>query len=188
MSPGIASGQTRRLFLAIDLPRPLARRLAAIVPAAAGVKRVQAESIHLTLHFLGDVPGESIPPLAAALDAVRSAPFTLELAAPGRFPPRGPARVLWVGLAPSGPLAALHAACGRALQAVGLSTESRPFTPHVTLARLGEAADRRVASDFLAAGRVPAACFPAERIVLYTSERKPTGPVHKPLHAVPLRA
>jgi RNA 2',3'-cyclic 3'-phosphodiesterase len=71
VSPGVASGPTRRLFLAIDLPRPLARSLAAIVPAAAGVKRVTPDSIHLTLHFLGDVPAESIPPLAAALDAVR---------------------------------------------------------------------------------------------------------------------
>lgn len=182
------SGPTRRLFVAVDLPPPLARRLAGTVPAASGVKRVRPELIHLTLHFLGDVREGVIPALCRALDQVRAAPFTLELSRRGRFPPRGPARVLWVGLAASPALESLHAACGRAIAAVGLPLESRPFTPHVTLARLTEAAGRRIAEAFLGAERDPPAAFPVERVILYASDRTPAGAVHEPLHEVPLRA
>jgi 2'-5' RNA ligase len=183
----VVSGPTRRLFVAVDLPRPLARRLAGIVPAAAGVKRARPESIHLTLHFLGDVEAGAIPALCKALDRVRAAPFTLELSRRGRFPPRGPARVLWVGLAASPALESLHAACGRAITAAGLPLESRPFAPHVTLARLDAAAERRVTAEFLAAGPLPSAAFPVERVILYASERTLAGPVHEPLHELPLR-
>ena len=174
--------------MAVDLPPPLARRLAGIVPAASDVKRVRPESIHLTLHFLGDVQEGVIPALCEALDQVRAAPFTLELSSRGRFPPRGPARVLWVGLAASPALESLHAACGRAIAAAGLPLESRPFAPHVTLARLDAAAGRRIAAEFLAADPLPPAAFPVERVILYASERTPAGAVHEPLHEVPLRA
>lgn len=180
------TGPVRRLFVAVDLPRPLAGRLAALAPTARGVKPVRPESIHLTLHFLGDVPVAAIPALAAALEQVRAAPFAVALARRGRFPPRGPARVLWVGLAPQAALASLHAACGRAIQAVGLPIESRPFTPHITIARLGEAADSRIAAAFLEGDGDPAAAFPVERIVLYASERTPGGSRHEPVHAVAL--
>jgi 2'-5' RNA ligase len=182
------SESVRRLFLAAELPRPLAHRLAAIVPAGPGVKRVQPQSIHLTLHFLGDVPEAAISPLCAALDEVRSAPFTLNLGPPGRFPARGPARVLWAGLSPSPALVSLHEACGRAIRSVGLSTESRPFTPHLTLARLGEAADHRLAAEFLLTAQLQPDPFPIERLVLFASERTPAGAVHEPLHTVRLRA
>ncbi len=176
---------TRRLFLAVDLPLPLARRLAEATPTARGVRRVPQQSIHLTLHFLGDVAEATIPALVAALNRVQAAPFALQLAGRGRFPARGPARVLWVGLAPSPALESLQAACGRAIASAGLPLESRPFTPHITLARLTEAAGRRIADEFLAAAPIPAA-FPVERIVLYASERTPAGPLHQPLLEVSL--
>ncbi|MFM8413531.1 MAG: RNA 2',3'-cyclic phosphodiesterase [Planctomycetota bacterium] len=179
------SGPSRRLFVAVDLPSPLADRLAALAPTGRGVKPVRPESIHLTLHFLGDVPVAAIPGLRAALDEVRASPFAVELAGRGRFPPRGPSRVLWVGLAPQASLTALHAACGRAIQAAGLPVESRPFAPHITIARLHDTADTRLAEAFLAAGSVPAA-FPVERVVLYASDRTPSGPRHEPLHTIPL--
>ena len=175
-----------RTFLALDLPAPLARRLAALVPATRGVKRVQPATMHLTLHFLGDVPAALLEALTAALDTVRAAPFTLELTNRGRFPARGPARVLWLGVADSPPLAELHAATGRGIESVGLQLDGRPFTPHVTLARLTDAAGRQIADEFLAGGPIRGAAFPVERITLCESERTPEGAVHTPLHEVPL--
>ena len=177
-----------RMFLAIDLPAPLARRLADVVPAARGVKRVQPATMHLTLHFLGDMPEALLPALTAALDRVKAAPFTLELTSRGRFPARGPARVLWMGVAKSPALAEVHAAAGLAIESVGLPPEGRPFTPHVTLARLTDAAGRRIPEGFLAGGPIRNAAFPVERITLYESERTPDGPVHTPVHEVPLGA
>lgn len=182
------SGPTRRLFLAIDLPAGLARRLADTVPRAAGVRPVPCDSMHLTLHFLGAVAVEAIPGLIAALDRVRSAPFVATVADRGRFPPRGPARVLWFGLGEQAVLRDLHAACGRALRDAGLATEHRLFVPHVTVARLTPTAGRQIAESFLAGGSLGAAAFPVTGIVLYASTPTPAGPRHEPQHLVPLRS
>ena len=182
------SSPRRRMFVAIDLPAPLTRRLADVVPAARGVKRVQPATMHLTIHFLGDVPEALLPALTAALDHVKAAPFTLELASRGRFPARGPARVLWMGVADSPALAEVHAAVGRGIESVGLPPERRPFTPHVTLARLTDAACRRISEGFLTGAHIRNAAFPVDRFTLYESERTPDGAVHTPVHEVRLGA
>lgn len=92
---------------------------------------VRPERLHLTLHFLGDVPIARLPELAEGL-RVPFKPFEL------RF---GEAKLWTHGVAVLEPdwaparLQALHAALGEALQALGLPCESRPYRPHVTLAR-----------------------------------------------------
>lgn len=179
------NGPGRRLFIAIEVPAGLAGRLADLVPPEPGVKRIHPGAIHLTLHFLGDVAAEAIPPLVAALDAAGGPSFTVTLGPRGRFPTRGPAGVLWVGVRDSPELAAAHDRSGLAIHQVGLPTESRRFTPHVTVARLGRGAGRRVAEDFLAGPPVEES-FTATRIVLFASERTAAGPRHEPLHAVRL--
>lgn len=181
------SARTRRLFLAVSLPAALARRLAELVPAGSGVRLVPPGALHLTLQFLGDVAETTIRHLTASLDGVRAAPFAVALADRGRFPPRGPAKVLWIGLRDQPALRSLHADCGQALLAAGLVPETRPFVPHVTLARLTPAAGRRVVETFLAGPAIEPATFVVDRIVLFASERTPTGPRHEPLHVVPLR-
>jgi hypothetical protein len=52
---------TKRLFIAIDLPDDVRRRLARLVAAAPpGVRPTRPGQMHLTLHFLGDVAEEAI--------------------------------------------------------------------------------------------------------------------------------
>jgi 2'-5' RNA ligase len=107
----------------------LARRDAWTWPR--GASPVAADKLHLTLHFLGDLPGALVPALLEAL-AVPFTPFALRL---GR-------QALWHNgiavlepLAPSEPLAALHARLSQALVALGLQPEDRAYRPHVTMAR-----------------------------------------------------
>ncbi len=69
----------RRLFVALEPPEAVRRRLAAIqaeLQRAAGraadeVRWVPAENVHLTLQFLGAVPSERVEAIEAALRAVR---------------------------------------------------------------------------------------------------------------------
>jgi len=93
--------------------------------------RVRDEKLHITLHFLGNVARTRLPELRAAL-AVPFASFDLVLGRPA----------LWShGIAVIEPLAvpdelrALHAALKESLCRLGLPVESRPFRPHVALAR-----------------------------------------------------
>jgi RNA 2',3'-cyclic 3'-phosphodiesterase len=98
---------------------------------AAATQRVPAQRLHLTLHFLGDVPSERLPALQSAL-ALPVTPFVLSLGRAALWP--GGIAVLEPERLPS-PLIRLHGAIGETLQRLALPTQARPFRPHVTLAR-----------------------------------------------------
>lgn len=89
------------------------------------------QRLHLTLHFIGNVPRDRVAGLAAALP-VPFEPFHIPFGVPHSWP-RGLA-VLCPQDLPAG-LGSLHAALADALQAFGLPVERRDFRPHVTLAR-----------------------------------------------------
>jgi 2'-5' RNA ligase len=92
---------------------------------------VRTQQLHVTLHFLGNIPRARLPELGQGL-GVGFAPFELELDHAELW--RGGIAVLAPNLAPP-PLLALHRAIGEALQRLGLPLEARPYRPHVTLAR-----------------------------------------------------
>lgn len=123
-----------RLFLALMPPPAVCAALAAHVQGwrwNAQARRYAPTDWHLTLHFLGAVPQARIEGLRQAL-AVALSPFTL------RF---GQAQLWPQGLAVLLPqqmpaeLSRLREALGQALRDQGLGTDTRPFRPHLTLAR-----------------------------------------------------
>jgi 2'-5' RNA ligase len=126
-----------RLFVAIKLPSAVTDSLAAIQPAALpGVRVADRDQMHLTLNFLGEVDDRQALAVAEALGTVRGEPFTIALKGVGQFSPQGEPQFLWVGVCDSPPLCALHRAVGVALAGVGVPLEDRPYSPHVTLARV----------------------------------------------------
>jgi 2'-5' RNA ligase len=62
----------------------------------------------------------------------------------------------------------------RLMQRIGLEPEGRKYTPHVTLARLRDAAPRQVADYLAARGFFRTPSFRVERFVLFSS-RASTG-------------
>jgi RNA 2',3'-cyclic 3'-phosphodiesterase len=106
------------------------------------------EDWHLTLAFLGDVPGPAAARLAPRLDraAAGHRPLPLALSGAGAFPAAARARVLWCGLAGDlSALAALAASVADAATRAGAAPPDagRPFRPHLTLARSRTPADVR---------------------------------------------
>ena len=93
--------------------------------------RVAPERLHLTLHFLGDVPRDRLPELRQGLQ-VDFARFELVFAAAALWP-RGVAVLLPTAAPPA--LLALHADLKQALRSLRVPTEARTFRPHLTLAR-----------------------------------------------------
>jgi 2'-5' RNA ligase len=92
---------------------------------------VRTEQLHVTLHFLGNIARIRLPELVAGL-AVRFAPFELGFGHTEVW--HGGIAVLAPDVVPA-PLLALHGALGEALERLGLPLETRPYRPHVTLAR-----------------------------------------------------
>jgi RNA 2',3'-cyclic 3'-phosphodiesterase len=141
---GDQSGLTLRLFFAVELPDELreaaaahAARLRREFPAASA-SWPRPESLHLTLKFLGEVEAVRLDALhyAASAAAAWLAPFELTVEGAGTFPPRGAARVLWLGVRDdSAQLSRLQYRLEKECAQMGFPRESKPFRPHLTLAR-----------------------------------------------------
>jgi 2'-5' RNA ligase len=97
------------------------------------VKRVAAPNLHITLAFAGSVSGQVRSCLETAAGDIRVPCFELCINRVGHWP--GP-RILWVGPAhiPK-ELWALAGMLRQALEDCGIDTGTRPYQPHVTLAR-----------------------------------------------------
>ena len=162
-----------RLFVALDPPASVREALAALVADVPGARWTPPEKMHLTLHFLGDVPEAEVSPLDAALAGVEGRAFSLAVGRLGAFPNSRSARVLVAEVSAPSELAALHARIGAALEGLGMATERRPFRPHFTLARL-KAPEREAVRAFLVQP-VPALSFAVEAFHLYQSRLHPKG-------------
>ena len=133
-----------RSFIAIKLPDELKRGLTQLqaqlkLGNQPSVKWVDPNSIHLTLKFLGNVPVDRIGNITGAMEKAAQgiSPFHLEVKDLGVFPNLRRVQVVWVGI--SGQvdrLSQLQQRIESNLAPLGFAPESRPFTPHLTLARL----------------------------------------------------
>lgn len=183
-----------RLFVALNLPPGERTRLqsaaAALRSARLPVRWVQAEALHLTLKFLGEVPDGRAAEIQSALDRVGAGvpSFELELRDLGGFPNLGNPRVVWVGVHAPPELGRLAGEIEEAMAALGFPRETRPFAPHLTLGR----ADRDARSAaFRDLGRLAAsfdfeARVRAESADLMRSHLSPRGARYERLHAAPL--
>ena len=146
-----------RAFVSIDLPQAVRVALEPTLDALAaerigGLRTVRAESAHITLRFLGDVPSGRLDAVARALCAAARCvePFQLRLGEVGSFPSSGAPSVLWIGLSGGlGDAGRLHEAVTESLASLGWPAEERGFSPHITLARLARGASRPGRRDAL---------------------------------------
>lgn len=123
-----------RAFLALPLPETVLSALRVQQFLLPLPRKLDPETFHLTLVFLGEQPE---PVLEAAHDLfaeVTVPPFDLALHGLGLFGGARP-RAAWAGVTPSEPLTRLQAKLDHAARSAGIATEHRRFTPHVTLGR-----------------------------------------------------
>jgi 2'-5' RNA ligase len=180
-----------RAFVALPLPEPVRQQLNLLSFLLPLPRRVPPENLHLTLAFLGEVPGHRLEDAHFALEGLRAAPFPLTLRGVETFGEAMP-RVVFAGVAPSEPLRRLHGKVMTALRAAGLAPDGRRFTPHVTLARLDparmDAADRsRLSAALIENAGFAAGPFSVAEFALYRSHLGREGPHYEDLARYPLR-
>jgi len=129
-----------RLFTAIDLPPNVLLRLerlqSALRPEAL-IKWSPLDNLHITTKFIGEWPDTRLEELSDTLQKVaQRVPFELELKDLGWFPNERSPRVLWVGIRREKALRDLAQETEECLFTLGIAKEDRPFTPHLTLARV----------------------------------------------------
>ena len=185
------SNPAMRLFIAIDLDAAARaaiaeeqKRLKAILrdSSRSSIKWVSPDHMHITLVFLGEVEETRAAALIGDVGRdVAQLPFDLVFGEIGVFPPRGAPNVLWIGVASGGePAIALQHELAARAATHDVRLESRPFRPHLTLARwrASRAADRERA---LAAVRQGIATLHVDHATLYQSRLTSAGPTYTAL-------
>jgi 2'-5' RNA ligase len=187
-----------RLFVAVELAPELVSALAAFSGALrrrahrlapdARIGWVDPAQLHITSRFIGEVDDKKAANVAGALlDPLAAAPFDISMQGAGAFPDRGAPRVLWAGIADGGEgLASIETEVSARLSACGIPREDRPYRPHVTLARVREAAGLRSSALFEGMSQERFGTSRVEAITLFQSRTSPKGAVYTPLHRTPL--
>jgi 2'-5' RNA ligase len=177
-----------RLFVAIDVEDEARdaivreqKRLGQLL-SRAQPRWALPEQIHLTLTFIGEIDSARLTPIVDAMsrDFAR-APFRLVFGGLGVFPAHGAPRVLWIGVSEGeGRVVELQEDVARRLAAVGVTSDERPFRPHLTLGRWrdGRPSDR---SRVAAAAPAPISGGSVEAVTLYESRLSPSGATHIPV-------
>ena len=161
---------------------------------------VQPSSIHLTVKFLGDMDEQALDPLLVAVEQAigNQAAMNVPLDRLGAFPRPHSPRVLWVGPseiweqgAEAKRLAEIHGAIEQACEGVRFLRETKPFSPHLTLARI-RLGERHVGIALTQSGvldrPISVGSLAVESVVLMKSELRPTGSVYTRLWEAQLKA
>jgi 2'-5' RNA ligase len=185
---------TIRAFIAFELPEKITSQIRGVQEGIKAhkfkIKWVQPQNIHLTLKFLGNIPASDTFKIQNAIsEAVKGVePILLAAKGIGVFPDLKRPRVLWVGIAGrKKALIGLYQALEESLEAIGFPKESRPFKGHLTLGRIrGKIISKRlvhVMDEFI---DFETETFEANQIILFQSERLPSGAVYTKLASVKL--
>ena len=174
-----------RVFIAIDLPDQIRTRIAELEhdlkPVTTSARWVAAESIHVTLKFIGEIPEQRLPSVDSALFGLSWKPFTVTVRGIGFFPGNRSPRVFWAGLE-AAPMEGLAQEIDVRMEQLGFEKEKRAFRPHLTLAR---AREMRIHNSLVAAAEKYASAnfgsFTVDRFYLFQSTLKPTGAIYSKL-------
>jgi len=140
--------ETWRVFIGVELPEPVKQELEDLqerlcAACACPAAWVAPASMHLTLCFLGDIDPAKVESIQQVMELAchQFVPFSLILEGTGVFPDAARPHIVWAGLkGDMERLTRLQKELWQGLAARGFKPESRPFNPHLTLARLREGA------------------------------------------------
>ena len=187
-----------RSFIAIELPDELKRGLSQLearlkLGKQPWVKWVDPYGIHLTLKFLGSIAADRIGEITRAMEEAAQGipPFHLEVKGLGVFPNLRRVQVAWVGMGGEvDRLRQLQQRVESNLVPLGFAAESRPFTPHLTLARVREQApldERQRFGQLIGSTRFEAGTIEVDAINLIRSQLTREGAIYSRISSVNLK-
>jgi 2'-5' RNA ligase len=183
-----------RSFLAIELPKPILKKIEEVQgdlrSAHADVRWVNPEKIHLTLKFFGNIEESRIDPIFKSIEEpIRNTlPFSLKVQGVGAFPNLKNPRVIWMGLVDGREiLVSFQKQIETQFEEIGFQSEDRSFHPHLTFGRMKSSRgkeelvgrmERHKEEEF--------GDLQVEKVVLFKSDLRPTGPIYTPLRELRL--
>jgi RNA 2',3'-cyclic 3'-phosphodiesterase len=193
-----------RLFIALDLDDSIREKIVRFMDGVCGfapdARWVRPESLHVTLKFIGQWPGEPLMEVQDSLQSIRTDAFEIGFGDYGFFPTAKAPRVFWIGIHSGPQLNSLAAAIDTKLSPLGIAPEEHPFSPHLTLARRagGSGSPRKNKDDrsnqsfarlqekLAVMSKLDFGSMTARQFFLYQSELSPGGSRYTKLSAFPL--
>lgn len=123
-----------RLFIALPIPIALKDSVRNLPRTLQG-RWLHEDDLHITLRFLGEIEVEKQATIKTALTAVKRPPFFIEADGLNCFHHKDQS-ILYINIASTKKLTTLCADITDRLTPLGFDFGTRPYIPHVTLARL----------------------------------------------------
>ncbi|MGM0586787.1 MAG: RNA 2',3'-cyclic phosphodiesterase [Bacteroidota bacterium] len=126
-----------RLFLALELPKSLTKRLLNLSFPSGHIRWLEAGQMHLTLRFLGETSTDDKRAIISAMRETASehGSFSLDLRGVGVFPKPEYPKVMWVGVRANKSLKLLQKGIEQAITDLNYPPSEKEFHAHVTVAR-----------------------------------------------------
>jgi len=167
-----------RLFTGLSIASAtldsLAGLLAELRPLAP-VKWSPVANLHITTKFIGEWPEARIAELGEVLDKIpRVGAIEIRIAGLDYFPNAAKPRVLFAGVSGGSPLIRLAESIDEALGAIGLKREDRPYSPHLTLARIRNENIHKLRERITNMSKIGFGSFEVTEFHLYLSKTSPS--------------
>lgn len=180
-----------RAFIAVEIrDRALLERLVEVQDmirrTGADVKLVEAENIHVTLRFLGEVLQSQVMQVIDSMKELSFKKIEMELRGLGAFPDLRYMNVIWVGITRGAPeLASLSREIEPMVRAAGVPSERRGFSSHITIARVRSRRGKEQLTQIVSEKTDENfGSMPVESIVLKKSVLMPQGPIYSNIYEV----
>ena len=183
-----------RSFLAIELPKAILNKIEEVQEdlklSRADIRWVSPGKIHLTLKFFGNIDESKVESIVKAIEGPlnETAPFSVRIKGLGAFPHLKNPRVIWMGLAEGKDrLTSFQRQLEGELEKIGFEKEERPFQPHLTLGRSNSSRGRDELIGMMEKHKEEEfGGFPVEKVVLFKSDLRPSGPIYTVLRELKL--
>lgn len=170
-----------RLFIALHLPETVKTGLLRLKTSIPTARWSDERQFHLTLRFLGNIADNLVAKVESALAQIALPTFEISLKDVGCFPENinKPTRVLWAGISAPKALFDLQKQVELAMIDAGFGEADKPFSPHITLARLKTDKPLGAVRIFLDANQTYASdSFQVTHFALVESRLHPSGAVY----------
>jgi len=178
-----------RTFICIPISDQAGKSLADIQchikHVAPGLAIPHLSDAHITLVFLGEVFADKVPLISRQMDEVcsRYSPFHLTMGGGGYFGPKRNPKVIWAGVHSPPVLFQLQQALAQMVGEAGFTLETRPFKPHLTVARIRSRLPHTALTSIITCiNNTHFAEIPVDRVLFMNSLLNGSGPRYTTIH------
>lgn len=181
--------QKIRVFIAVDMPvtQKASEVINELKKININAKIVEIENMHLTLKFLGDIDENLTDDIEKIIKESigDNQPFEITLKSMGVFPNQNYIKVAWIGVEDAETLKTIAETIDKKLQSLGFKKEKRPFSAHLTIARIKSAKNKEKLIELIHKYQnIELQKIKINKIFLKKSILTPTGPIYTNLKEI----